>query len=137
MALMDFCAERAKTALLVLREPDWLDDSAKQFIEQAEPFLLLKEQVSEWPGTRLTSGHATAFRYSIVAESIQLLKDSAQRLYEWQQPTRLEDLCFLRDGGTPLLVTIAHENDAYLELQAEEYEALLQQVPGLEVAEHS
>jgi len=57
-------------------------------------------------------------------------------LYEWRAPERLEDMCFLRDDGTPVLATISHEHDAFMELTNKEFEELLKAVPDLRIEEH-
>jgi hypothetical protein len=51
-------------------------------------------------------------------------------LYDWRMPNRPEDLSVLSDG-TPLLTTIAHEVDGYLDLTAAQAEELTELDPGL------
>jgi len=132
-ALLDYCNAHASVVLLVLREVDWIETSAHTFLEQFQSTLISQEQATDWPGTRLTAGTATVFRYHITSDLINHLKTDVEGLYEWQQPERLEDLCFLREDGTTLLATITHENDAYLELSSEEYIDLLRLLPTLHV----
>jgi len=135
-ALLDYCNAHAQIVLLVLREVDWIETPARAFLEQFRSILISQEQATEWPGTRLTSGTATIFRYHITSDLIDYLKTKVEGLYEWQQPERLEDLCFLRQDETTLLATIAHENDAYLELTSEEHKDLLRLLPALHVVRH-
>lgn len=135
-ALLDYCNAHAQIVLLVLREVDWIEPPAREFLERFRSILISQEQATEWPGTRLTSGTATIFRYHITSDLIDYLKTTVEGLYEWQQPECLEDLCFLRQDGTPLLVTIAHENDAYLELTSEEHKDLLRLLTALHVVRH-
>lgn len=132
--LLDFCSSRATTALLVVREPDWLLPSATRILERLEPFCEKASRQSEWPGTRLTSDQATVYHYALCTESLSILKDSAEGLYDWVQPHRPEDLCLLRGDSPPILVTIAHERDAFLELTHDESEELLRMVPTLKIA---
>jgi hypothetical protein len=136
-ALVDFCAARAATVLLVLREMDWLDDSARAFISQFQKSALQEQNATEWPGTKLTSRTATLFRYRITPDLIDYLKTNADGLYEWQQPERLEDLSFLREDGSTLLATIAHEHDAYVVMTPAEYKGLSQSLPALHVVKHT
>lgn len=135
--LLDYCNAHAQIVLLVLREADWIEHSARAFLEQFRSILISQEQSTDWPGTRLTSGTATIFRYHITPDLIDHLKAKVEGLYEWQQPERLEDLCFLREDGTALLATIAHENDAYLELTSEEHKDLLRLLPALHIVSNS
>jgi hypothetical protein len=135
-ALIDFCKIHAYHILLVLREPHWVESSVHTFIEQFRKILVKQEVVTEWPGTKLTLGTATVFRYQLTSDLIDYLKNEANRLFEWQQPERLEDPCFLRQDGTTLLTTIAHENDAYFELTEEEHKNLLQLLPLITIVEH-
>jgi hypothetical protein len=49
-------------------------------------------------------------------------------------PDLPEDLSFVRADGTPLLVTIAHEQDGYLELTREDYDVFRHAFPELRTA---
>jgi len=60
-----------------------------------------------------------------------MLKTEAHGLYDWVQPNRPEDLCFLRSDETPWLATIAHEKDAYFELSGEEKQRLTKALPNI------
>lgn len=61
------------------------------------------------------SDRASVFFFSATAESVAVLKRHGRRPYAWGTDGALpEDLCFLREGGEPWLVTIGHEHDAYL-----------------------
>ena len=115
-----FCSE----AILVRR--DSLDVSARfeQVMTALRPFIVRIAETSEWPGTVLLTETATVSRFSLYAESIEILSSYADGLYSWRQPDLPEDLCLLRPDGQPFLVTIAHERDAYLDL-AEEAESFL------------
>jgi hypothetical protein len=135
-ALIDYCKVYAGTVLLVLREPDWIEPSIPMFLEQFRTILIMQENVKEWPGTKLMGEAATVFKYRLTSDLADYLKNEVNGLYKWQQPQRLEDLCFLRQDGTALLVTIAHENDAYLELTDEEHENILQVLPALKIIDH-
>jgi hypothetical protein len=135
-ALIDYCSAHAQIVLLVLRETDWTETSAHAFLEQFRSILISQDLATEWPGTRLTSETATIFRYRVTPDLTDYLKTKVDRLYEWQQPERFEDLCFLRSDGTTLLATIAHENDAYLELSEKEYFDLINVLPLLPISKH-
>jgi len=136
-SLLAFCGARSTTALLIVREKDWLTDAARRVLSELEPHLLSKTESAEWPGTRLFAGSATVLRYLVTPIFVSLLQSQTEGLYQWQQPERPEDLCFLRQDGTPLLVTITHESDAYLELEEDEYREIMRFVPALRLSAHS
>jgi hypothetical protein len=85
---------------------------------------------------RAPSGYAHIYRYSAIPEFAHLLKNATDSLYLWQQPFLLEDICFIRDDGNPIFVTISHEKDAYLELDEHEYKDIIPILPSLELSEH-
>lgn len=134
--LITFCADRSKEVLLVVREKDWLTDSARRFLSEVSPWLISQEQSSEWPGTCLISATASISKFSITPHFMSILREHVTRLYQWQQPDLPEDLCFIRQDGTPLLVTITHEHDAYMELEEDEYRDFNRLVPSVCLAEH-
>lgn len=120
--------------LLVMRhEP--VELSACQVVERLRPFLINESEECEWPGTR-TVDSATIYRFALSAESITIVSEVASRLYSWVHPNLPEDLCFIRPDGEPWLVTIAHEQDAYLNLTRQEMEDLAAMVPSLVVRPH-
>jgi hypothetical protein len=130
-ALIDYCSIHARCVLLVIRDADWIEPSINSFMEKFQVALISREQATEWPGTKLLSGTATVFRYNITPDMVKYLKTEVDGLYEWKQPKQLEDISFIRHDASTLLATIAHENDAYMELTSQEYSELLQLIPGL------
>ncbi|MCL6592265.1 MAG: hypothetical protein K6U80_20260 [Firmicutes bacterium] len=60
-----------------------------------------------------------------------IIKTYSKKISDWKQPKLPEDLCLLRDNGTPWLISIAHENDMYLEISIEEKEALINNIPDI------
>ena len=71
------------------------------------------------------------YLFYLVPESAVILKNSANRLYQWQRPYLPDDLCFLRSDESPWLVTIAHENDSYLQADEEEMLQLKNEKPNV------
>lgn len=130
--LLEFCGSLAATALLVIREVKWLEEDALAVMERLRPFQLNAEERSEWPGTRLIGHTATVYTYRVDTALVAALQTSASGLYQWQHPHRPEDLAFLRTDARPVLSSIAHEGDAYLEItdaerpQLERYRRLLE-----------
>lgn len=85
-------------------------------LEQLKPFLVSKSESSQWPGTELYDHTATVCTYRFDSACSSVLEKVAASLLSWLQPDLPEDLCLLRAGGEPFLVTIGHENDAYFNM---------------------
>ncbi len=131
--LLELCSPHSGSFLLVIREENWLDSTAHKILKDLKEFELKKALASEWPGTKLLSDKASIYHYRLTAESLQVLEQSADGLYEWQQPKRPEDLCLFDKDGDAFLVTIAHENDSFLKLSQDEKEKLCSRIPGLKL----
>jgi hypothetical protein len=114
--LLEFCSSHSAVATLVIRRYDSLEEDALAVMELLRPFLIETAERSEWPGTRLIGHTATVYSYRVDEALVRALQTSASGLYQWQQPHRPEDLAFLRSDGHPLLVSIAHERDGYLDI---------------------
>jgi hypothetical protein len=130
--LMTACAAWASMVLLVVRADDALDDFGKNVLRTLGEHLIDVRERSEWPGTKLLEGTATVYRFEVRPVILSALQDSVGGLYDWTQPLP-EDLCLLRRDGTPLLVTIAHERDAYLDLAQHEVDLVIRSVTDLEL----
>jgi hypothetical protein len=133
--LLELCARHCASFLLVIREENWLDATAHGILKDLRQFELKKELVSEWPGTKLLADKASVYHYRLTTQSLQVLERSADGLYEWQQPKRPEDLCFFDKDGDEILVTIAHEDDAFLKLSPSEKEDMCSRIPNLKLKE--
>lgn len=121
----------SSTALLVVRGRLGLSESAAALIAQLEPFLLERSDASSWPGTTLLEDTATVSTYRLDPTVVDALAAATNGLFGWQQPELPEDLCLLRPGGEPWLVTIAHEGDAYVVVDPTELEVLRRDLPDL------
>ena len=131
-SLIEVGRQFASRVILVVHPNLDLSDHAQAVLEQLQPWLESSEIGTEWPGTMLLGGEtARVDEYALTWESSEVIADAADRLYAWIQPELPEDLSLLRDNGRPWLVTIAHEQEAFLSLTAEEYSALREQSPGL------
>jgi len=106
--------------------------SAERIMKALEPALIGHNDQSDWPGTRLIGHSARVFRYRYNAEVCMILGSSAHGLYDWVTPDRPEDLSVLT-SATPILTTIAHERDGYLDLSVEQVEKLSDLNPGLKL----
>ena len=118
--------------LLVVRDTIDLAKGGAAILTRLRPFIVAETRESRWPGTMLLDDQtASIFRFSICADSVNVLLHSARRLYDWQQPERPEDLGLVRANGTPFLISIAHESEAYLVATDNELERLRKAVPNL------
>jgi hypothetical protein len=131
-ALLRFAQSKGFRALLVTRLPEWIDSDCRGLIQRLEPHLISAHESKEWPGTIL-HGNATAIvrTYALNHGCAELLTNSAEGLWGWQHPSRPEDLCLLRESGSPFLTTIAHEADCYFELDDDEHAELTSNVVGI------
>ncbi len=104
-------------------------------IERLRPFLKATEDVSAWPGSQLHVGYsATRHIYAVDDGSIDVLRASAEGLFDWANPALPEDLHFLRADGTTWAGSTTQETDAWLELTPVEREALAADWPLLSAA---
>ena len=131
--LLDFCSRHCSQVLLVVREWDWLEEEALETLEELRAYQVSATESSEWPGTKLLNETATVYRYTMRPELLDILKYSASGLFDWCEPAKPEDLCLLRDQDTPLLVSISHEQDAYLELTEHEFSKVSNELPELAI----
>lgn len=123
----------SRQVLLVVRSTAPLSEFGRQILKELEKDLVLQEKRCEWPGTRLLGHTATVYIFALTSHCLDVLVCRADRLYQWQQPTLPEDLCFLRNEMDPVLTTIAHERDAWLTVSEEEKDKLLSAVPSLKL----
>lgn len=105
-----------------------------EVLSTLSPHLIRSEIVGSWPGTQLLGPKATMHTYRVGPAYTSALLSVSDRLYAWQQPALPEDLGFLRDDGTWILSTIAHESDGRLEVSESEWRRLVSLVPGIESA---
>jgi len=130
-ALIDYCANRCSQGLLVRRDSIDLEIGGIEVINALDNVGAQYDRRNEWPGTILTTGEATIITFPLTSGSVDLLKGSVSSLYEWQQPEKPEDLALLR-GGESMLVTIAHECDAYMLVSEGELDELKSLGVGLD-----
>ena len=130
--LLEFGCVTSSRASLVVRDPD-IDAGASidAILATLRPFEVSKDQVREWPGTQLLRGTAVLYSYATSAGLCSLLGSLRPGLLDWIHPEAPEDLCFVRETGEPILVSISHENDSYLLLTESEKELLDKRFPDL------
>jgi hypothetical protein len=128
--LLDWCSARSDRIVLVRRSKTPLTPRAESLLRDLESYCTSVES-NAWPGTTLLGDTATVLTYETTSPVLAALESSCDRLYGWTHPELPEDLSFVRADGTPLLVTIAHERDGYLELTREEYDLLMRTLAEL------
>lgn len=112
-----------------------LSDRATDLLRRLEPFLIGCEETSETTGSVLLSGDTiTLCTYRLVPEAAALLRESADRLYDWAEPELPQDLCLLR-GTEPWLITLATDRAASLLIPRTEAQAIRVANPGLALRE--
>jgi hypothetical protein len=95
-----------------------------------DPWCVVEEERSEWPGTRLLSSTVLVREYTLSTEVISALQTTVEGLYEWQGGLP-EDLALLREGGADLMFATSHESDGAVTLHPEERDQLLRECPGI------
>jgi hypothetical protein len=113
-----------------------LDEHGAGVLTALNPFVTGREETNSWPGTELISERtATIIRFELTNQTVEVLA-RASGLFAWVQPSLPEDLSILRDDGSAWLTTIAHERDAYLQIDTSELESLKSAIPGLRLEPH-
>ncbi|MET9315199.1 hypothetical protein ABZX12_25570 [Kribbella sp. NPDC003505] len=107
-----------------------MDESGRQVLRRLGDHLLEADEVQAWPGS-LIMGTSTQDRYlfRLDDESLGVLTTAASSLFGWVWPRLPEDLHLRADGST-VFGTAAREDDAWLELTAGEYDAVVGRLPG-------
>lgn len=118
-------------AILVIRDDLGLDVHGQEVLQDLKGSLVAEARSSSWPGTTLIGHEALVLRFRADEGAVSVLARSAEGLYDWEQPGRPEDLCFVRSDGTAILTTIAHERDARIEIDPGEYATLVAACPWL------
>jgi hypothetical protein len=93
-----------------------------------DPWCIIEEQRSKWPGTR---GPTVMVReYTLSSEVVSALQMTVGGLYEWQRGLP-EDLAFLREDGEAMMFAISHESDGCVLLRPDERDRLLRECSGI------
>lgn len=130
--LVNFCCAVSSRMILVVRDPETHPaDSLQSILDSLSPFLIKVERLREWPGTILLNDKASVYMFFVSADLPATLIRPRRGLFDWLHPDAPEDPCFIRSGGSPVLVTVSHERDAYLLLTPEEMSCLQARFPAL------
>jgi hypothetical protein len=126
-------AELATTCGLIVQGDFPATQSASRLAAGLSPYAKDPKKVSSWPGTQLhDEGNAIQYQYVFSQPVAHLLFEAADHLYGWVSPDLPEDLHLLRQDGSVLLGSVAHEHDAWLEMGEDEFTRLTISVPGLD-----
>jgi hypothetical protein len=118
--LVQFCATCSYYGSLILRDRLRLDADGERLVEHLAPHVIDRRVVTEWPGTQLFFGEtALQMLFVMNSDTTSMLIFAANRLYDWTSPALPEDLCLLRRDESPVLVTISHERDSFVEGDSE------------------
>lgn len=125
-----FCAKVS----LVVRADLGLTPEAERLLSELCKQDCHVRQGREWPGTILFDETAQVYEIRYGVDVANLLAVAADGIFDWQQPSRPEDLCLLRADGSAWLTSIVHEHDAFLTLRDEEVTVVKQKDPELHAA---
>lgn len=127
--LVDWASSLGATGVLIRRLDLELSRRGHHLLALLEPSVISRTRGQEWPGTSLLDGEAEITQFRLDSNALEVLNREATGLFDWCQPELPEDLCFLRQDGEPLLVSISHEKEAYLSLRGAELEHLRSAAP--------
>jgi hypothetical protein len=132
-SLLIEASEIATTCGFVVQADFPTNQRATRLATELHPYLTTTEEVTSWPGTQLY-GEKRAIRYEYTFSQYVtgLLLEAADGLYDWVAPDLPEDLHLLRQDGSVFLGSVAHERDAWLETEEDEFARLAQSVPRLD-----
>lgn len=121
--LLEVLAPFASFAGLVVRsEHVRLAPGGLAVLARLNPCLVRGEDVTNWPGTELVGGRVSRrYLFSSTPDCVEVLIAAASQLSDWVNPSLPEDLHLLREDGTTVLGTVAQDEDAWLELEEQEF----------------
>lgn len=131
IALIDYAVEKCTKFVLVEVENISLSSNARKVISKLEPYLVNKIKSNEWPGTISGSDNNLVYTYKLNKESTKILKEAANSLFSWIQPTLPEDLSFITEDDKEWLVNTSHEKTANLKINEKEAKLLSDSINGL------
>lgn len=132
-ALVSYALEQCEEFLLITQNQLSVEESAKAILKALKPWQSERVEASTWPGTELLNSKASVYYFRCHPDVASILTTAVNGLYGWQQPQCPEDLCFLKPGRRPWLVSIAHERDAYFDCDQSFLTEIQSQVPNLKL----
>ena len=129
-AALEWCTH----SYLVVRPELQMETGAQLLLSQLQPHLESQVDTQAWPGTELLGvSVATVYTYRLNETVLAALLGATSSLFDWRQPELPEDLG-LTVGGTPWLVSISHERDAWINATAEQIATLRSRLPDLQIS---
>ncbi|APB84258.1 stage III sporulation protein AH [Bacillus amyloliquefaciens] len=131
--LIDLAFEICDEFHLVLRKDMGSLKSFDPLLKKLESSLKVMKEQSEWASTILGDNQKAKVYYYYTDENAKnILKESANSLYSWEQPHLPEDLSFFKDGKE-WLVTCSHEEESYIDTEDDKEIQRILSIPGLKV----
>ncbi len=115
--LLDFSLQYCNMFLFVIHD-HYKIDRYKSLLLELNYYKINEEENNQWPGTVLSNKTVKIIRFSYNLNSVNILKKYSKSLFEWNYPDLPDDLCLLKNSD-PVLINIAHENDAYVQTEKE------------------
>lgn len=103
---------------------------ATDLARRLSPFLITEKESGEWPGTELGNRTERVVMYRFEPMVVEIMEQVTRSLFDWIDPLP-EDAHLVRDDASVWLGSIAHERDAWLELENDEFDRLQNEFPAL------
>ncbi|MEC3608532.1 stage III sporulation protein AH [Bacillus glycinifermentans] len=131
--LVDLAFEICDEFHLVLRKDMGSLKSFDPLLKKLESSLKEMKEQSEWASTILGGNQTAKVYYYYTDENAKnILKESANSLYDWEQPHLPEDLSFFKDGKE-WLITCSHEEESYIDTEDDKEIQKILSIPELKV----
>lgn len=104
----------------------------KDVLQKFLPFVLKTYKTNEWESTITKGPAATIYEVEINPQTIQLLTDCAESLYEWISPQLPEDLTFVKNKYA-WFYSCSHEKFAVLRARNPYYQQLIEKIDGMTI----
>ena len=111
--LFDFALNNYDSFSLVWRAGLKFKDSAKNLLDELEPYLVSKRERNSWPGTETMGQPSIIYTYTVNRQSIKIIR-RVQSVWDFIAPNYPEDLAFYK-GKKIVFASVAHEKMAWYE----------------------
>ena len=117
--------------LFVIHDDFKKSENLNLILKELDHFLIISEIKSNWPGTEILFKQVQVNTYIFNEITKVIIIKYSNSLFDWQQPDLPEDLCLINRNNKPWLINIAHEDDAYMDINEDEKEKLHYLIPEL------
>ena len=104
----------------------------QRILDQFKPYFIERYQTQEWANTITRSPAATVYVIESNPETMKILQESANALYDWVAPNLPEDLTFLKNNFEWFTCT-THEEFGGFSIRSQYYKNLMCEIPGLKI----